>query len=283
MSTGSLISYWIFIKCSRDLVYSTGLHKVPTGSLLSEFLLLLQDFEPLHASSTYITELHAEQLLQQRQARLEELKNCCRFCFTTENPVPTSKLEEYSINSDFLRQLDLMPQFGDIFSELLCESCFQQIIEIDAFRKRVKEAQNDVINEIQEFDDKLNEIRNSTSFEVIPIDSTVEVYEEHLTEEEIIEEDFIEEIVEDEQMLDNDVDLKDDHEIVYETEFEIIDEKNSTEIERSNVEKSRDENKSVEQGVDEYEMFSTDDIIKNPERNQFCFKIYECFFCKMVC
>lgn len=199
-----------------------------------------------------------------------------------------------------MAQVDLNPQLNsDIFSEFLCESCFQQIVEFDAFKKRVREAQQDVISEIEVYDVKLNEIRGLN--ESFPIDSTVEVYEEHLTEEEIIEEDldYIEEVVEelnDVTMLENSEEIKDDlrdeEEIVYETEFEVVDEKNES-MRRSNsgikIVETKNEiedekvNVKVEvQGVDEYEMISTDDIIKNPERNQFCFKIYECFFCKMV-
>lgn len=202
-------------------------------------------------------------ILEERQARLDELKNLCRFCVTNdESNVSISNLQTYSINCDELAVLlGIDPQTSDLFSEFLCEQCFQQIVQLDAFKKKVNDAHLEVLGEIQKIDEKLENIRSSRPIKYEQYDSmdADQLVEEHLIDEEFIdgEIEYIEEIATADDMTD----------IITEeqpTMFEMIEEP------------------ATSHGVDEYEMVTTDDIIKNPERNRFCFKIYECFFCKMV-
>lgn len=169
-----------------------------------------------------------------------------------------------------MTQLDIDTQYNELFSEFLCEQCFQQIVAIDMFKKKVKKAHKDVILEIEEFDGKILDSKDPMKFEMIQMDESIEagtLIEEHLIDEEFIEEEveYIDEIVEDYNdisMIENSENIQDEE--IYESQGELSSEK------------------VIVQGVDEYEQVTTDDIIKNPDRNRFCFKIYECFFCKMV-
>lgn len=213
-----------------------------------------EDFLSLKSVTSSPTETE-ESILEQRQGRLDELKTVCRFCISNDGTkVSISKLSAYSISTDNLTTiLGIEAPSDEVFSEFLCEQCFIQIVEFDGFRKKVKDAHQEVAAEIQELDEKLTEIRNGKVYEVVPtmMDSTIEFFEEHLIDDEFIDEEveYIEEIAED---------------FTIESVQEVIDENESA------------------HGVDEYDQVTTDDIIKNPDRNRFCFKIYECFFCKMV-
>jgi hypothetical protein len=122
------------------------------------------------------------------------------------------------------------------------------------------------------------------------LDNTIEIIEEHLIDEqdELIEHEFelgdeiqldqieyIEEIPFTDEQLKAEDEMIEDNVIVSVTPVQ-LDQKNELEYTLEQDETN------VVQGVDEYEDVSVDDIIKNPERNRFCFKIFECFFCKMV-
>lgn len=210
-----------------------------------------------------------EQILEQKQTRINELKAACRFCITTDNLIELNKLESYSIKFEDLANLLGFETHSDLFSDVLCEQCFQQIVEFDVFRKKVKETHEDVIAEIQQFDEKISGLRNN--FEIVQLDeaSGIEILEEHIIDEEFIEDgvEYIEDITED--FIEN-IEASENDEF-----SRVEEEEEEEEIFESYID-------GPAQGVDEYEMVSTDDIIKNPERNRFCFRIYECFFCKMV-
>lgn len=258
-----------------------------------------------------------EAVTNKRQEKLVELKSLCRFCFCSdaknENKcVSIAKLDSYQINLDeLMTSLGLTQPTSDILGELVCEQCFQQIVEIDLFKKKCRDAQEEVLSDVQELENKIQEIRNNKSAssktwskldigirkeETIPAASIEVLEEEHLVEDgefddanyqydpqmEVSEE-YIEEI-------------HDGYKIIYqqvpeinESDDKLFKENDFAEsdliAEDINVQdmgdvKELDEDKLV-QGVDEYEA-CTDAIIKNPERNRFCFRIYECFFCRMV-
>lgn len=256
-------------------------------------------------------------ILKSKQDKIDELKTLCRFCLCSENTenteelklIPVSKLESYNINiNDLMAQLGLNFNSQDIFSDVVCEQCFHMIVEIDNFRKKCKEIQQEILDELQVFDKKILELSNSKDYQedelyddykeqiIIeeykqPLDNSMEIIEEHLVDdqEELIDHEFtlgdeipleqieyIEEIpFSDEQLKNEDIDCN---------EGEVIVSVSSVQLNPKQMNFSLEEEKMRDnvQGVDEYEDVSVDDIIKNPERNRFCFKIFECFFCKMV-
>lgn len=219
-----------------------------------------EDFLSLKLATSQPTETE-ESVLDQRQSRLDELKTVCRFCISNDgSKVPIAKLATYFITADTITTiLGIESPSDDVFSEFLCEQCFTQIVEFDGFRKKVRDAHQEVATEILEFDEKLAEIRNGKVFEVVPIpmmDSTIEFLEEHL--------------LDDDEFMDNE-----EIEYIEEIAEDISDVADESVKHKELIEQSA-------QGVDEYDQVTTDDIIKNPDRNRFCFKIYECFFCKMV-
>lgn len=203
---------------------------------------------------------------------------------------------------------------------MICEQCFQQIVDIDLFKKKCQEAQEEICSEILELKNKIQEVRNNKSsgkilvknnielkadMEINADTSTLDILEEHLVDDaefenvnyEIVQdnEEYIEEIHDGfkivyQQLPENnhadDAIIKEivDCEMMQEENIEVMEIVNLKPISTTTttiVKPNALMNEISLQGVDEYEA-STDDIIKNPERNRFCFRIYECFFCKMV-
>ena len=267
-----------------------------------------------------------EAVLLKRQEKLDELKGICRFCLCFDPKheskcVSITKLDDYHIRlDDVLTSLGLSAQPSDIFGEHVCEQCFQQIVEIDLFKKKCREAQEEVLGELDELENKIQEIRrtkvggkvwykNETGISPCKNDSqldtsAMEIFEEHLVDEDEFEDgpkyEFVPQVGEGtEEYIEE---IHDGYKIIYQhlPEANTSDEKLFKEIASTEIismddtcppidiqfmidGKEETDNKSVVvQGVDEYQMVTTDDIIKNPERNRFCFRIYECFFCKMV-
>lgn len=276
------------------------------------------DFSTIHSIRASTYQESEESIFKRKQQKLDELKTLCRFCFCNDiereiNCVPLQKLETYSIDvNELMISLGIDNQTNEIFSEIVCEQCFHLLVEIDVFKKKCRETQQEMISDIQELDEKLLEIQNTKGIadekhswvkeelelmEDMPsqIESTIEVLEEeHLIDETT-------EYEGDEFEFDEEEEMEDDIEYIEEIpeEFNIVYAQNDgsidrdisediivTEVDESFTELSDAGSQEIKteviQGVDEYEVVSTDDIIKNPERNRFCFKIYECFFCKMV-
>lgn len=268
-----------------------------------------------------------EAITNKRLQKIEELKSLCRFCFysksKTENKcLPITELNRYQIDlNDLVQSLGLATPPSDAVGELVCEQCFQQIVEFDLFKKKCREAQDEVCLEIQELDSKIQEIRDTkscgkpwfkadvgVSADESLIETTIEILEEHLVDDEEFDSanyhyepshageqpmetngECIEEIV-------------DGYKIIYQhipdpngSDYKLFEEEGAGEIisdealeacQAVDIKMMQTPTKSQgcdeQVGVDEYQVVSTDDIIKNPERNRFCFRIYECFFCKLV-
>ncbi|CRL07926.1 CLUMA_CG021004, isoform A [Clunio marinus] len=269
-----------------------------------------------------------EVLLTKRQQKLDEVKSLCRFCFSFNSKddrkcVPMSKLESYSIDlKQFMTFLELSLETKDNFGNLVCEQCFQQIVEIDMFKKKCKQTYDEVYTEIQEIENKILEVRATksnnkswfhndlsfTDFEQqndpqTEAPTSIEILEEHLVEDSDFDDDYNQYAhpsTDNQTMpIDHTDDLIEEIHDGYKVIYQQIPEENicnnETILEESlkvcdqdiNIQVLTDDNvkqeklKEIPQGVDVYDIGSTDDIIKNPERNRFCFRIYECFFCKM--
>lgn len=265
-----------------------------------------------------------EAVTNRRQQRLDELKTLCRFCFCYDPKneskcISLSKLDVYQIDAnEIFLSLGLTLQSEEVLGELICEQCFQQIVEIDLFKKKCREAQEEIFSDLQELENKIQEIRNTNTNtpgkpwrkseiklkqEEPPADSNVIILEEHLIDEEEYEDKYYFDDQQAQQFEGGEEcveDFNDGYQIIYQHVPDSQDEKelfgnvSSSEFPSEEVLETchmdiqviplDDYNQSESQahGVDEYNILSTDDIIKNPERNRFCFRIYECFFCKMV-
>lgn len=246
-----------------------------------------------------------EAIMNRKQQRCDELKSLCRFCFTPETDsakkcVDVAKLQTYDLTIEEVNNsLGITPIFEVTSSSgFICESCFLSIVEFDAFRKKCREAQNDIWTELQEFDQKLDDLRKDKECDIdiykneddIEV-SNIEVLEEHLEETQLVI-NYNDEY-EDTQMIDqsDSIDnIPEGFHIIYQQfpDSNVLDD-NTDELDQCqtfNVEVIKDTDNIGEllapiHGVDEYSVSNTEEIIKNPERNRFCFKIYECFFCKL--
>lgn len=270
-------------------------------------------------------------ITSKRQEKLDELKTICRFCFCFDPKneskcVPISKLDAYHIDlNDLLVSLNLVQQPSEIFSQVVCEQCFQQIVDFDIFKKKCREAQDEVFDEIHELEMKIQEIQNKKANGKVWFKSetglvaeepqtesaTIEILEEHLVDDEEFDESYeFEPQISDQQLEHEEYieEIHDGYKIIYQqlvepltgeerllkeiAENEIIADESFESAEScqtievvqelpETVTKMDDDDKAFTRGVDVYTEITTDHIIKNPERNRFCFRIYECFFCKM--
>lgn len=246
-------------------------------------------------------------LILDRRQKIRDLKSLCRFCFESQDDrfVSVNKLEAYSIETDeMLAMIGIGPQYNEVFSEILCEQCFQQIVAIDGYRKRCRKAQDDIINEMQELDQKLQNIRNLKSeerpwfkddemFEEEPLHTHIEIIEEHLDDNISYvgdeEDDFKLEafdnqdfdnysgtIIKEEEKLDNSMDgIIEQSDGNFETHYEPHEEEDEDDDEDFH-------GMTEPSDKDVYNITDIDTIIKNPDRNSFALRVYECFFCRLV-
>lgn len=257
-------------------------------------------------------------IVRDRRQKVKELKNLCRFCFESQDEkfVAISKLEAYSIDPDeMLILVGVGLQYNHVFSEIVCEQCFQQIVSIDGYRKRCKKAQDEVVMEMQELDLKLQNIRSMKAdenpwfkYEAMsddePSQTHIEIIEEHLDDnisyDEVGDED---EDFQDESFdVTNDFnsykmeiqnDPKEFQQIIIKEECKIesvddIMEQNNHSFEAHYENDEDDDDDDEFQGMPEpsdkdvYNITDTEAIIRNPDRNSFALRIYECFFCRLV-
>ena len=253
-----------------------------------------------------------KRLLRERNQKVKELKGLCRFCFESQDDkfVAINKLEAYSIDPDeMLSLIGIGSQHNEVFSEIVCEQCFQQIVSIDGYRKRCFKAQEEVITEMQEFDMKLQTV---CSYEIsdIPWFKFEEMEEEDEPEPTHVE--ILEEYLDDisyigEEEDDTFKEEQNDHDTVEYTSYKlseipidhiIVKDEDKMDtmddiMEHHDFEAHYDNNENDEdddefQGMPEpndkdiYNITDVDTIIKNPDRNSFALRIYECFFCRLV-
>lgn len=258
-------------------------------------------------------------LIRDRNYKVKELKSLCRFCFESQDDkfVAISKLEAYSIDpEEMLTLIGIGSQYNEVFSEIVCEQCFQQIVSIDGYRKRCCKAQAEIITEMQELDQKLQNIRQPHQraeelpwFKYEPMSDDepqpihVEVLEEYLDdisyigdeEDDGYQEEHHESVVDfaSYKISDAQNDSKDFCDIIkdetkMETMDDIIETHHTFETHYENPDENDDEEEDEFQGIPEppekdiYNITDVDAIIKNPDRNSFALRIYECFFCRLV-
>lgn len=259
-----------------------------------------------------VTAQEDKALQQTRCQKIKQLKSLCRFCFEESQDdkfVAMSRLESYGIDpEEILLMLAMGTEYSECFSEIVCEQCFQQIVAIDGYRRRCRKAQESTIAELDELDLKLQNIQSSAvelpwfRFEVPEDDSNqIVIVEEHLDDNisydcDDDDEEFTvqydardfgykyEEPGDDKEL--QQIVIKDEskepiddiimHDVTFDSNFEIDDEMS---------EEDEDELQGI--GTDSidkdvYDITDIDAIIKNPERNTFALRVYECFFCRFV-
>lgn len=117
----------------------------------------------------YDKEKHGNVLAKEQRKKMEEVKKLCRFCLEDktqddENLIAISKLEDYFIKlGEAFAIVGLNRKFDDIFGDEMCEECFQHVITFDGFRKRCRKAQNAVVTDLKELDQKIQSIRQTTT------------------------------------------------------------------------------------------------------------------------
>lgn len=247
-------------------------------------------------------------LIHDRRQKIRELKSLCRFCFESQDErfVAVNKLEAYSIDPDeILMMIGIGLQYNEVFSEIVCEHCFQQIVAIDGYRKRCRKAQEDIINEMQELDQKLQSIRNLKTeerpwfkdeemFEEEPLQTQIDIIEEHLDDNISYagdeEDDFKLESFENQDFENygSNIIVKDEDKL--EDAMVCIIEQSDGPFE-SHYEPRDEEDEDDDEDFhgmtepldkDVYHITDIDAIIKNPDRNSFALRVYECFFCRLV-
>lgn len=215
-------------------------------------------------------------MLNLRDRKVLELKFLCRFCFGKDNEkkcVAIKKLETYSINPvDIMMMLDVgVTQYTEILSELICEKCFNTLVQFDNFKKQCKRLQNDFIQEIQEIDQKLKELKNCQRNQQENLSwFKIELINDKIINEEINENSY------------DPIEERLDEEDTYEENYvDVIDQFQNEIDEANNFKEEKDDDDNIFKVKDKYDVVNKEAVIKNPDRNSVAYRIYECFFCRL--
>jgi hypothetical protein len=101
----------------------------------------------------------ALEIMSVRYKRMQEIKNTCRFCFSSRSDVKClemSKLLNYSIDPhESLKIIGVSMNYSEAFNEIICANCFEKVIDFENYRKRCQNAQTELITELEELDRKV--------------------------------------------------------------------------------------------------------------------------------
>ncbi|KAL7014246.1 hypothetical protein ACKWTF_015821 [Chironomus riparius] len=108
---------------------------------------------------------HEKELINFRYKKVCDLKSLCRFCFMNRKEstcIEMSALVNYSINpNDIIKAVGNETPFSPKFSELICENCFLNILEVEKFRKKCSEKQQEMLKELDDLDKKILQVKQS--------------------------------------------------------------------------------------------------------------------------
>lgn len=197
---------------------------------------------------------HEEDIARERLQKIKKLKNLCRFCFAYDNEtaktVAITKLEHFSINIQEMQQLiGVNSNADELFSDIVCEKCFTQIVDIDNYRRRCQKAQQEYILKLEEMDKKLKNVRMQKAVSK-PMKSEV-WFKVKIEPEMIVEEEFNE--LPEEFHDDVDVDVPMEVEEMVKTELK---------VETERIEEMADVDQNWE---DEFEIVNEEDDEGNDE------------------
>lgn len=261
----------------------------------------------------YDKEKHENDLIQKQKKRLAEVNRACRFCF--EDPeeddkdfVEISKLKNYSIRpGDVFTLIGLKStQHQKMFSNVMCEECFQQIITFDGYKKRCCKAHNSIIAELKDLDKSLQKVRGTpldanswsnfdeswnheddfihdeseNNFDDIasPPKTEVDEYVEPSFQKVIIKEEAKDELMSDDEFLLPSINLEkvDSTFVIPAVETESGDASDCEKVQKLALPSPGPLFKDI------YNPSDVSNVIKNQDRQMFATRIYECFFCRVV-
>lgn len=86
--------------------------------------------------------------------------------------IEMSALINYSVDPHvIIKAVGCETQFSPKFSELICEDCFLKILEVEKFRKKCFEKQQEMLNELEDLDKKIKQVQQSkrrSDFNTVP-------------------------------------------------------------------------------------------------------------------
>lgn len=259
-----------------------------------------------------------QNIVEQRYDRLKEIKSLCRFCLLPKNQmkcVPLAKLETYDIDpNDMVNILCLeSQQYDTILSNIICETCFQQLVSIDGFKRRCKKALESLVSEMNEMDMKLHYVRKEKSeehpwfkCEVEAIDDSegdqeIEFIEEHLNED--CSEEVAPSAYDEQSFCQNDIKTEvevnpqmrifeleqmdagnySDSDLIQDEGQNYAGDSDNNALEPyQEVKKAKHTSPTNKEQKIVYEVVNKDKIITNAEKNHYGHRIYECFFCQLA-
>lgn len=135
----------------------------------------------------YDREKHEQDLVEKQARKLAELQKLCRFCAEVDHNKPLiaiDKLKKYSI-----RPVDVFTIIGlntepKIFSNEICEECFQFVVSIDGYQRRCVKAQNALILEVKHIDEELHKLRGTSGSDPNSWNMLVDAWNDNEEEEE---------------------------------------------------------------------------------------------------
>lgn len=86
------------------------------------------------------------------QTRMEEIKNSvCRFCGLIKEPkVEMAKFDIYKVDVEyFMEMMQISREYDEYLSESVCEECFEQVVSLEIFRVKSKEAELAILSELK--------------------------------------------------------------------------------------------------------------------------------------
>lgn len=193
------------------------------------------------------------------QIRLDDLKSRCRFCSELRSEtIEMATFTTFNIEiKDFLSSLRLTAPDSDFFPNSVCEECFNQVIQLDAFVVKCQTAE-------QWFWDEIGKLKTITPAVESPSKEQTEQtdgvsHEEVIKMEHLGDDDFIESII-----PEGESECEETVEQTYEIEYEPRAE--SVESELPPVKKAK----------------LPESAILDPTCNKFALKTYECELCQKL-
>lgn len=261
------------------------------------------------------------ELLQKRYDKIKEIKTMCRFCFSSGHKTPCvaiNKLSSYSVDpAEMMIIIGIDQEYSEPFNEIICANCFDRFVDFSNYRKRCQNAQKDLIQYMQDLDQKIAEIQKqqryhknpSTNWMKVEIqdqdtsvytdefyntnverdvgDDHVEEFDETGTQDDISYESEYLEDIETEERLDDETDHIDVYEITIKNEPFDSEHESVTRKKRKSTKLSSEKTLNSKKVGTALPVKQEDQVLVVPGFDNYKNKpfgskkkIYECFFCR---
>ncbi len=178
---------------TKDAVPTIYVKKLDNGTIEQIIVPFTGDFDDFCQDSENEdpAELNPGETLARNQARLEEIKtSVCRFCSQIkEVTVDMIKFENYNVNvSHFMNLMELTRDYDEYLSSVVCEECFYQIVTLETFRVKSKEAELRLLKELKQLNPQSN--INAKGYEIIAAEATenIDDYDDSYEEQDVKDE-----------------------------------------------------------------------------------------------